>query len=80
MFSPYYSSDDSSFKFILDILDGMHDWVRVVDRNNSVIFMNRSMEEGLKIEELAGKNAMSCWEGISCENCITRKVVLRGKL
>ena len=55
MFSPYYSSDDSSFKFILDILDGMHDWVRVVDRNNSVIFMNRSMEEGLKIEELAGK-------------------------
>jgi|LSQX01.2.fsa_nt_gb sigma-B regulation protein RsbU (phosphoserine phosphatase) len=80
MFSPYYSSDDSSFKFILDILDGMHDWVRVVDRNNSVIFMNRSMEEGLKIEELAGKK---CYEllgrDIPCENCITRKVVFEGK-
>ena len=80
MFSPYYTSQDSSFKFILDILDGMHDWVRVVDKNNRVIFMNRSMEEGLAVEELPGKK---CYELMGrsspCDICITRKAVFEGK-
>lgn len=80
MFSPYYSSENSSFKFILDILDGMHDWVRVVDREGSVIFMNRSMEEGLGLEDLAGKK---CYELLGrdkpCDLCITRKAVFEGK-
>jgi len=80
MFSPYYSSDNSSFKFILDILDGMHDWVRVVDRENSVIFMNRSMEESMEQEDLAGKK---CYELMGrtepCDFCITRKAVFSGK-
>lgn len=80
MFSPYYSSDNSSFKFILDILDGMHDWVRVVDRENSVIFMNRSMEESLELEDLAGKK---CFELMGrdapCDVCITRKAVFDGR-
>jgi sigma-B regulation protein RsbU (phosphoserine phosphatase) len=79
MFSPYFSSEDSSFKFILDILDGMHDWVRVIDRDNSVIFINRSMEEGLCVEDLSGKK---CYELLGrnspCENCITRKAVFEG--
>ncbi len=80
MFSPYFSSENSSFKFILDILDGMHDWVRVVDRNNSVIFINRSMEEGLNIENLAGKK---CYELMGrtdpCGSCITLKAISEGK-
>lgn len=80
MFSPYFSSEDSSFKFILDILDGMHDWVRVIDRDNSVIFINRSMEEGLCVEDLSGKK---CYELLGrdspCENCITRKTVFEGQ-
>lgn len=80
MFSPYYSSDNSSFKFILDILDGMHDWVRVVDRDNSVIFMNRSMEEAMELEDLGGKK---CYELMGrnepCGICITRKAVFDGK-
>jgi len=80
MFSPYFSSENSSFKFILDILDGMDDWVRVVDRNNSVIFINRSMERDLGIYDLAGKKCyelMGC--GSPCENCITDKAVFEGK-
>ena len=80
MFSPYFSSENSSFKFILDILDGMHDWVRVVDRDNSVIFINRSMEEGLRVEDLSGKK---CYELLGkdspCENCTTRKAVFKGQ-
>lgn len=80
MFSPYFSSENSSFKFILDILDGMDDWVRVVDRNNSVIFINRSMERDLGICDLAGKK---CYELMGCDdpcsNCITNKAVFEGK-
>lgn len=80
MFLPYFPSEDSSFKFILDILDGMHDWVRVVDRSNCVIFINRSMEEGLGIEDLAGKK---CYELLGrsepCLNCVTRAAVGDGK-
>ncbi|ANW99779.1 phosphatase [Thermoclostridium stercorarium subsp. thermolacticum DSM 2910] len=80
MFSPYFSSGNSSFKFILDILDGMDDWVRVVDRSNSVIFINRSMERDLGIRDLAGKKCyeiMGC--GDPCDNCITDKAVFEGK-
>lgn len=80
MFSPYFSSKNSSFKFILDILDGMDDWVRVVDRTNSVIFINRSMERDLGVRDLAGKKCyelMGCGE--PCDNCITNKAVFEGK-
>ncbi len=80
MFSPYFSSNNSSFKFILDILDGMHDWVRVIDKNHCVIFINRSMEEGLCIGDLSGKK---CYELLGqerpCDNCITCKAVFEGK-
>ena len=55
MFSPYFSSEDSSFKFILDILDGMHDWVRVIDRDNSVIFINRSWRKAFVLKTYPGK-------------------------
>lgn len=81
MLSRYLSSNDSRFKFILYILDGMHDWVRVVDRNNTIIFVNRSMEEGLGIENLAGEK---CYEILGrpspCINCIARKAVFEGKV
>jgi sigma-B regulation protein RsbU (phosphoserine phosphatase) len=80
MFSTYYSSVNSSFKFILDILDGMSDWVRVIDRNCNVIFINRSMEEALKVEDLSDKK---CYEIIGCnapcENCTTRQAIFEGK-
>ncbi|NLX76527.1 MAG: SpoIIE family protein phosphatase [Clostridiaceae bacterium] len=80
MFSPHFRSEYSSFKFILDILDGMDDWVRVVDRNNTVIFINRSMEKDLGVYDLAGKKCyeiMGCGE--PCEYCITNKAVFEGK-
>lgn len=79
MFSTYYSSKDSSFKFILDILDGMSDWVRVVDNDCNVIFINRSMEEALSIEDLSDKKCyeiMGCTT--ACENCTSRKAIFEG--
>jgi len=65
--------------FIEDILDGMYDWVRVVDVQNNVIYMNKAMERGLG-GRFTGKK---CHEMLNrsepCENCITRKSVFEGK-
>lgn len=81
MFSPYLSSEDPSFKFILAILNGMSDWVRVVDRNNSVIFVNRPMEKSLGVKNLINKKCYEVLDRTSpCENCITRKAVFEGKV
>ena len=44
--------------FIEDILNGMYDWVRVIDRDHNVIYMNRAMSEGLGVHHLGKK----CYE------------------
>lgn len=79
MFSPYFSSKNSSFKFILDILDGMDDWVRVVDRNNTIIYINRSMERDLGVTDIAGKKCYELMGCSPCDNCIANKAVFEGK-
>ena len=64
--------------FIEDILNGMYDWVRVIDRDNNVIYMNRAMREGLG-EKFIGKK---CYEVLGrnepCTVCISRKSVFEG--
>ena len=42
--------------FIEEIVDGMLDWVRVIDLDNNIIYMNKAMSEGLSYPDL-GKNA-----------------------
>lgn len=65
-------------KFTAYILNGMYDWVRVIDRNNRVIYANKAMVEGI------GKNPRGrfCYEVLGrdspCENCISRKAVFEG--
>ncbi|HPV02514.1 MAG TPA: SpoIIE family protein phosphatase [Clostridiales bacterium] len=56
----------------------MYDWVRVIDRDNNVIYMNRAMREGLG-EKFIGKK---CYEVLGrnepCTVCISRKSVFEG--
>ena len=65
-------------QFIEDIVDGMFDWVRVLDMNNNVIYMNKAMSDGL------GKpmKGTKCYEILGrtkpCKNCATRKAVFDG--
>ena len=61
--------------FVEDIVNGMFDWVRVIDRNNNVIYMNKTMsdalgnpETGLKCYQLIGKSE-------PCMNCISREAI-----
>ena len=57
--------------FIEDIIDGMLDWVRVIDREDTVIFINKSMRQALGNGDFVGKK---CYESLNrnspCPNCL----------
>jgi sigma-B regulation protein RsbU (phosphoserine phosphatase) len=61
-----------------EIINGMNDWVRVVDRNNCLIYVNKAMEDALGRITLGE----ACYKAIGkeepCENCISRKAVFKG--
>ncbi|KXG73881.1 SpoIIE family protein phosphatase [Thermotalea metallivorans] len=65
-------------KFFEDILSGMKDWVRVIDQNNRVIFMNEPMRKyvgdriGQECYKALGKNK-------PCEYCISNRAIFDGK-
>jgi sigma-B regulation protein RsbU (phosphoserine phosphatase) len=69
----------SNRPFIEDILNGMYDWVRVIDRDHNVIYMNRAMSEGLGSLYMGKK----CYEVLGrsepCTNCISEKSVFEGE-
>lgn len=56
----------------------MYDWVRVVDLDNNILYMNRAMMEDLGISTLGKK----CYELLGrsepCMNCISRQAILDG--
>ncbi len=64
---------DSACNFIEEIIDGMQDWVRVINTDNRVMFINRSMREALGDKVMIGQK---CYESIGrstpCPNCISR--------
>lgn len=65
--------------FIEDIIDGMYDWVRVVDKDDNVIFMNKAMTEGIKDAKIGSKCYNVIGRSTPCENCISRKAVFFGQ-
>lgn len=68
-----------NYGFIKSIIDGMFDWVRVLDKDDNVIFMNKAMADGLQ----NAKPGSKCYELIGraepCENCISRQAVFHGR-
>ena len=64
----------------LSIADGMIDWVRVVDKNNNVLYANKKMQQDLG-EELIGKK---CFEVLcksnKCEYCISSITLKNGSI
>ncbi|CDG36684.1 putative PAS/PAC sensor protein [Acetivibrio thermocellus BC1] len=76
-----YFIDSTKHKiFVEQIINGMHDWVRVIDINDNIIFVNESMAKAL------GKNVIGekCYKAIGksepCENCTSRKAVFEGTI
>lgn len=64
----------------LGIVDGMIDWVRVVDKNNIVIYANKKMREDLG-EEIVGKK---CYDVLCreerCDYCISNITLSDGTI
>lgn len=71
-------SINRSRHFIEDIIDGMFDWVRVLDKDDNVIFMNRAMSDALKGTKIGSKCYSIIGRAVPCENCISRKAVFYG--
>ncbi|HEY9063152.1 MAG TPA: SpoIIE family protein phosphatase [Pseudobacteroides sp.] len=65
-------------KLIEDIINGMLDWVRVVDKDNRVIFINKAMAEGLKDFKMDQLCYKLLGRDTPCENCISREAIFRG--
>jgi sigma-B regulation protein RsbU (phosphoserine phosphatase) len=65
--------------YSMDIVNGMIDWVRVIDINHTIVFMNKSMKE--KIGDFVGKK---CYQGIGltspCPDCISEETLRTGKI
>ena len=66
-------------RFIEDIIDGMFDWVRVLDKDDNVIFMNKAMSEGMKDAKIGSKCYNAIGRSTPCENCISKKAVFYGQ-
>lgn len=68
----------SKTRFIEDVINGMNDWVRVIDREDNVIYLNKAMADAVNGSAAAGK----CYETLGrkspCENCTSRRAVFEG--
>lgn len=60
--------------FIEVVIDGMLDWVRVINRDDVVVFINKSMREALGQDYIVGRK---CYEILGrtapCKNCLSRQ-------
>jgi phosphoserine phosphatase RsbU/P len=64
--------------FIEDIINGMYDWVRVLDRNYNIMYINKSMSEALDGLQVGEKCYKATGRTSPCANCVSRKAVFEG--
>ncbi|MDF2548608.1 MAG: hypothetical protein K0R93_3506 [Anaerosolibacter sp.] len=64
-------------RFFENILSGMKDWVRVIDQNNMVVFMNEPMQK--YVGNTVGRE---CYRALGktspCEHCISNRAIFQG--
>lgn len=70
--------DEINEKISHDILDGMADWVRVIDRNGIVIYENETMKKEIGFDSLGKACYFSLGRSCSCEKCITETTFATG--
>lgn len=77
-FEKQREESDNAKKFLQSVLDGIQDWIRIVDRNFKVVYTNKSAREGsfdlLKIAK-SPSELSSCFTALTqirtapCEGC-----------
>jgi sigma-B regulation protein RsbU (phosphoserine phosphatase) len=63
-----------------DILDGMIDWVRVIDKNGIIIYANKTMEDNLGRKVVGEKCYSILCKSHPCEQCITQRTINTGMI
>ncbi len=66
----------SESNFIEDIIDGMQDWVRVIGKDGTVLFVNKPMRDSLGYNAIGRKCFEVLGRSSPCPNCISS---LQGK-
>lgn len=74
-FSGRYNID----QLVDNIINGMYDWVRVLDRNNNIIYLNQAMSDAIGQSQIGKKCFEAVGRSTPCENCISRKAVFNGQ-
>lgn len=64
--------------FLENIIDGMFDWVRVLDLDNNVIYMNKAMSDALGTHTTGIKCYKLLGRSTPCKNCTSRRSILDG--
>jgi hypothetical protein len=66
-------------KYSLDIINGMIDWVRVIDPDHRIVFMNKAMKD--QVGDFTG---MKCYQALGlnspCPDCITDETLRTGRI
>ena len=72
--------DDQGISYTIeDIINGMTDWVRVIDRNGNILFLNKAMSQNLSNDCIGEKCYKSLGRSGPCEICTSRSAVFNGK-
>jgi sigma-B regulation protein RsbU (phosphoserine phosphatase) len=67
-------------QFQLSIAEDMIDWVRVIDRDNNILYVNRKMKEDLH-EDFVGKKCFEVFcKNKKCEHCISGRTLQNGSI
>lgn len=61
------------------IINGMSDWVRVLDLDDNIIFINKAMADALDCYPVGVKCYKAIGKSLPCENCTSRKAVHQGQ-
>lgn len=61
------------------IINGMSDWVRVLDLDDNIIFINKAMADDLDCFPVGVKCFKAIGKSFPCENCTSRKAVHQGQ-
>jgi sigma-B regulation protein RsbU (phosphoserine phosphatase) len=61
------------------IINGMTDWVRVIDLDDNLIYVNKSMSNFLKGDYIGKKCYKAIGRNAPCENCVSRTAVISGQ-
>ena len=74
-----FDSNINISKIIENIIDGMYDWVRVIDLDDNIIYVNKAMSKSLN-EDIVGKKCCKVFgRDLPCENCVSRATILTGQ-